>query len=209
MTTAGTLGVQIRPFDVDPKRQRAVFLNVPYDDAYQAYFVTLVCTLVCLGLVPRCVLEVREVGQGRLNRIFDLLRNCGASIHDLSRVGSPPRFNMPFELGIACALAMRGDRHEVVVIDRRPHRLDRVLSDYKGRDPEIYAGCSGLIDAVVDAFENDPRIDLERLRQDVGGLRRAAKALADRCGGTLFKRAAFRALIEMATEKAEELGYLR
>jgi hypothetical protein len=83
----------------DPK---SVFLNVPYDDEYQSFFVTLVATLVLLGQTPRCVLEIQETGAGRLARIFDLLRSCGVSIHDLCRVGTPVRFNMPFELGMAC-----------------------------------------------------------------------------------------------------------
>lgn len=88
---------------------QGVFLNVPYDTGYQPLFVTLVTSLVCLGQKPRSVIEIREQGDGRLRRIFDLMRACRVSIHDLSRVGRPARFNMPFELGLACALRLIGE----------------------------------------------------------------------------------------------------
>ncbi len=88
----------------DPK---AVFVNVPFDATYEPLFVTLVGTLVFLGQKPRCVLEVREKGDGRLIRILDLMRTCRMSVHDLSRTGTPVRFNMPFELGLASALKLQ------------------------------------------------------------------------------------------------------
>jgi len=83
-----------------------VFLNVPFDTAYEPLFITLVGTLIFLKQEPHCVLEVREQGDGRLSRIFELMRRCRQSIHDLSRAGTPARFNMPFELGLACALRL-------------------------------------------------------------------------------------------------------
>jgi hypothetical protein len=75
----------------EPDR-KDVFLNVPFDAAYESLFVALVGTLVFLGQKPHCVLEVRESGDGRLARIFALMRVCGTSIHDLSRIGRPVRF---------------------------------------------------------------------------------------------------------------------
>jgi len=83
---------------------KAVFINAPFDAAYEPLFITLVGMLVFLGQEPYCVLEVREKGEGRLARIIELIRNCRMSIHDLSRVGLPARFNMPFELGLACTV---------------------------------------------------------------------------------------------------------
>jgi hypothetical protein len=86
-------------------RRRSVFLNVPFDESYEPLFVALISALVALGRIPRCVLELPEMGSGRLARILQLIRSCSISIHDLSRVGLPVRFNMPFELGIAVALS--------------------------------------------------------------------------------------------------------
>jgi len=48
-------------------------------------------------------------GARRLDRIFDLIKSCRYSFHDLSRVEldvrglASPRFNLPFELGLAVA----------------------------------------------------------------------------------------------------------
>jgi hypothetical protein len=85
-------------------RRRSVFLNIPFDTSYEPLFIALISALVAIGRTPRCVLEVPEQGEGRLRRIFDLIRRCHVSVHDLSRVGLPVRFNMPFELGLAFAL---------------------------------------------------------------------------------------------------------
>ena len=139
------------PYDV-----QNVFLNVPYDRGYEPLFVTLVASVVALGLKPRCVLEVREQGQGRLTRIQELLESCRTSIHDLSRVGTPVRFNMPFELGLACSIARYKPGHQVVVLERTLHRLDTTLSDYKGRDPLVHAGnCDRLVSCILDTFATE------------------------------------------------------
>src|SRR4051794_40371330 len=114
---------------VDP---RSVFINAPFDQQYEPLFVTLVGSLVFLGQLPHCVLEVQETGQGRLARIFDLIGRCGMSFHDVSRVGTPARFNMPFELGLACAINLSTHKHDIVVMDSKPDGLDKTLSDYKG-----------------------------------------------------------------------------
>jgi hypothetical protein len=143
---------------------RSVFLNVPYDSQYELLFATLVATLVSLGQTPRCVLEVRERGQGRLARIYDLLGSCSVSIHDLSRAGTPARFNMPFELGLACSLALAGAAHDVVVLDSEPYRLDRTIRDYKGRDPLIHHNrVNDLVDCIADVFQ--VAASAERARQ--------------------------------------------
>ena len=190
----------------DPK---SVFLNVPYDASYQPYFVSLVSALVSLGQTPRCVLEVRERGQGRLTRINELLRSCAVSIHDLCRTGLPARFNMPFELGLACSIALAGDPHDVVVLDTVPYRLDRTLSDYKGRDPLIYnRHLDGLVDCIADVFQvaDEPAPDV--LKAEARFLRRSAREIAGQRGGTLFRPAAFRALVAVATNRARSQGLI-
>src|SRR3989304_2500148 len=100
--------------------EKAVFLNVPFDRTYQPLFLALIATLVSIGRVPRSVLEVPDRGQGRLRRIMSLIESCRVSLHDLSRVGAPARFNMPFELGLASSLRLRdrgAGRHLVVLLE--------------------------------------------------------------------------------------------
>ncbi|HWY78263.1 MAG TPA: hypothetical protein VN281_21790 [Verrucomicrobiae bacterium] len=129
---------------------RSVFLNVPFDKSYEPLFVALISTLVALGRVPRCVLELPETGDGRLVRILHLIRSCPVSIHDLSRVGLPARFNMPFELGIAVALSRFSRRHAFVMLERNRLRLQKTLSDVNGIDPGIHGGrIKGVISCVL------------------------------------------------------------
>jgi hypothetical protein len=187
----------------------AVFLNVPFDAAYEELFVTLVGTLVFLRQDPHCVLEVREQGEGRLTRIFELLRQCRMSIHDLSRAGTPARFNMPFELGLACALRITNPAdYEVFVLDSRPYRIDRKLSDYKGRDPLIHNGTSeGMLAGLLDIFASDR--PLAEVRSAARELRSGARQLKrDMRVTSLFRPALFRHILTAATNIAIDRGFI-
>ena len=134
-------------------RRRSVFLNVPFDLEYEPLFIALISALVALGRIPRCVLELPETGQGRLVRILQLIRSCPVSIHDLSRVELPARFNLPFELGIAVALSRFRRNHKFVVLEAKRHRLDKTLSDLKAIDPLIHgATAQGVISGVLSAL---------------------------------------------------------
>jgi hypothetical protein len=137
-----------------PVEPAQVFLNVPYNKSYERILVALTSALVALGRVPRLTFQVPEVGEGRRSRIFQLLKSCPVSIHDLSSVGMPVRFNMPFELGLACALREQTRRHEFLVLEKRPHRLEKHLSDLNGIDPKIHGGTvRGAICAVLDVLK--------------------------------------------------------
>ncbi|HEV7669422.1 MAG TPA: hypothetical protein VGS22_12935 [Thermoanaerobaculia bacterium] len=194
-------------FEADPK---SVFLNVPYDKPYEPLFATLVGTLVSLGQKPHCVLEVRERGQGRLVRIYELLRSCGVSIHDLSRAGRVARYNMPFELGLACSFALDGKPHEVLVLDTISYRLDRTLSDYKGRDPLLYHGrVDGLVDCLADVFQTGPGPSPDVLKEEARILRKSAREIVKKYGGSLFRPAAFRALVAASIEQARSHGLIQ
>lgn len=188
---------------------RGVFLNVPFDPPYQSFFVTLVSALVSFGQMPRCVLEVQERGQGRLARIYELLRSCQVSIHDLCRADRPARFNMPFELGLACSLALAGGSHDVLVLDAVPYRLDRTLSDYKGRDPLIYhRRVDSLIDCMADIFQVAHEPTPNDLKAEARILRKSAREIAKQYGGTIFRPVAFRALVAVATNRARSQGLI-
>lgn len=134
-----------------------VFLNVPFDEKYRPLFIALIASLTALGRRPRCVLEVPSDGHNRLERIYSLLASCDASIHDLSRVtlSGPlrvPRFNMPFELGLAYSIA-EGQEHHFFVLEAESHRLQASLSDFNGHDPYVHGGTQdGIIRFVLDCF---------------------------------------------------------
>ncbi|MDP9194801.1 MAG: hypothetical protein M3P06_24165 [Acidobacteriota bacterium] len=189
-----------------------VFINAPFDDAYEPLFVTLVGTLVFLGQQPHCVLEVPEKGDGRLQRILDLIRTCRTSVHELSRVGTPVRFNMPFELGLACALKLENPAaYDVFVLDSVDYRLDRTLSDYKGRDPLIHHGTSnGMVACLLDLFQADVANAPAEFRRAVRLLQTSATVLkADLKATSLFRPSLFRRLVATATEIAIDRGFIK
>ncbi len=194
-------------FPTDPK---SVFINAPFDSAYEPLFVTLVGLIVFFDYTPHCVLEVRETGEGRLQRIYDLMRACRISLHDMSRIGAPARFNMPFELGLACSLKLADStEYEILVLDSKPYRMDRRLSDYKGRDPFIHRGTTeGMIAALLDAFQSH-HLDVSTLRKAARDLRawaQTAKRLSHTT--TVFHPHLFLRLVKAAVKIAADHGLL-
>jgi hypothetical protein len=141
------------------RNARDVFINIPFDARGEKTFLALIAALVALGLTPRSVVEI-PTQQPRLERLFQLISQCPYSIHDLSRTGLStnggfrvPRFNMPFELGLAVALSLtlRGrNRHEWWVFETTAHRLPVSLSDLAGYDCSVYEDTvAGLFRAVA------------------------------------------------------------
>ncbi len=120
------------------------FLNVPCDRNYEDCYLAFIAGLCGFGLIPRATVELPG-GARRLDRIFRLVQSCRYSFHDLSRVEldrrppATPRFNMPFELGLAVALARtRRREHAWFVFEAVKHRLNKSLSDLDGTDPYIH-----------------------------------------------------------------------
>ncbi len=150
----------------------AFFINIPYDKGYERVFVSIVAALISIGRTPHCTLEIPEGGQGRLKRIHNLLESCRVSIHDLSRVGLPVRFNMPFEMGLACALNRHKGPHTFILLEKKKHRLDRTLSDIKGIDPYIHNGSMlsvvlRVLEALASANTQPKPTEVHRLAIDL------------------------------------------
>ena len=192
--------------------EQSVFLNVPFDKGFERLFVSLVAAIVAIGRTPRCVLEIPERGQGRINRIQELIQECRVSIHDLSRVGTPVRFNMPFELGLACNLKkIRGD-HDFIIFVKEQYSLDKNLSDLKGCDPHFHGNSpKTLIDCVVNALstpEETPEItQVYRLNKNLWKV--AEELKRDSNQNTLFARIVFHKLTEAALELSIAQGLLK
>ena len=129
-----------------PRDARNVFVNVPFDDDYAPLFDALVFTIIACGYRVRCALEEDDSGNIRLDKLVRLIRECPRSIHDLSRIelgdNELPRFNMPFELGLALGAkrfggrSHRNDRIKIMVAE--PYRLPAYLSDLGGNDPSAH-----------------------------------------------------------------------
>ncbi len=130
----------------------------------------------------------------------------------LSRVGTPARFNMPFEFGLSCALSLTyPDNYEVFVLDSQPYRIDRILSDYKGRDPLIHRGtCDGVVAALLDTFKTDIEGAPGEFRSAARALRRSAQRLKrDMRAESIFRPALFRLLVAAATRIAIEREFIK
>jgi hypothetical protein len=143
-----------------PKRyDNTVFLNIPYDEAFRRLYLAYIVGLIHLGLNPCATLHIPG-GQRRLDKILDLIGNCRYSIHDLSRVQldskSPrtPRFNMPFELGLAIGVQkLQRTPHEWFLFESKPYRVEKSLSDLSGTDPHIHQNSvEGVLRELGNAF---------------------------------------------------------
>jgi hypothetical protein len=145
----------------EPRRKRerySVFLNVPCDSEFENLYLAYIAGLSAFGLIPRATLEI-PTSRRRLERILMLIEECTYSIHDLSRVqldkNAPrvPRFNMPFELGLAVAHASLHRQTSWYVCETVRHRANKSLSDLDGTDVRIHGGTiRGLFGALCDVF---------------------------------------------------------
>ncbi|CCH30396.1 hypothetical protein ABZ816_17040 [Actinosynnema sp. NPDC047251] len=122
-----------------------VFLNHPYDKDFRRHADALGFAVVAAGLVPVSARDLSSPDQLRLEMIFEAIRNCHYSLHDLSRAhGEGPdnlaRMNMPLEMGMALYHALdrqRVDRRCAFFVPAR-HDFRRFASDLAGLDPKVY-----------------------------------------------------------------------
>lgn len=85
-----------------------------------------------------------------------------------------PRFNMPFELGLAVALSKKRSRHQFAIFECVPYRLQQSLSDLNGYDPVIHYGTTvGMFEAVCDVFAEARPFPVG----DAAGFRKVYRAL--------------------------------
>ena len=110
--------------------------------------------LCAFGLRPRATVEIPGSTR-RLDHILELISACRYSFHDLSRVQlsrGAPRFNMPFEIGLAVATARWRPAHQWFLFEARPFRVQQTLSDLAGTDAYIHGDApQRLLVALTDA----------------------------------------------------------
>jgi hypothetical protein len=122
-------------------------IKIDYDPRFRSLYLAYIAGLVHLGREPRVTLGIPG-GTRRLDKILTLIRGCRYSIHDLSYVSldrnapfPTPRFNMPFELGLAVTWQkLNPSMHSWFAFEARDYRLQKSLSDLNGTDPQIHRG---------------------------------------------------------------------
>lgn len=189
-----------------PPRESA-FLNIPYDREFEDLYLAYVAGLVSFGWTPRAAVEVPG-GVRRLDRFVDLIRECAYSFYDLSRVevdASPPptpRFNMPFELGLAVASerAMRR-KHTWFVFEAVDRRAEKSLSDLKGTDIYVHGGSpTGVFrelgNALVRARRSPKVADMEFVFSDLKTM--LPVLMAETAARSAFEARVFRDLVVYA-----------
>jgi hypothetical protein len=137
----------------------SVFLNIPYDRRFQPLYLAYIVGMTELGLTPKATLSIPG-GTRRLDRIFELIKTCKYSVHDLSRVEldrtppPTPRFNMPLELGLAIAWAkLNAEAHTWFVCESVDRRAQKSVSDLNGTDFYIHEGTpEGVMRELSNAF---------------------------------------------------------
>lgn len=142
-----------------PRSALHVFVNCPFDDKYKPLFDAAVFAVHDLGFQARHAL-IDNGNAVRLTRIADEVARSKYSIHDLSRVEQSgklrlPRFNMPFEAGIAYCIhqfADEGEQHHLLLLDSISYRYQASLSDAAGLDPKVHGNDAAKIIAAVRSF---------------------------------------------------------
>jgi hypothetical protein len=115
-------------------------------------------------------------------------------------------------LGIACAhKLLHPADYEVFVLDATPYRLDKTLSDYKGRDPLIHhATRDGLMACLLDAFAQRNAPVARDVRRALSLLSRAANLTkSDVRSNSLFRPSLFRSLVAAARGIAIDFDFIQ
>jgi hypothetical protein len=148
-----------------------------------------------------------------LDRLLAIIADCGASLHDLSWVtlddGKYPRFNMPFELGMAVAIARRSRRpRKFFLLERERHRLTRTLSDLGGFDQLVYGDAPDRILQLLHAHFDGPapRPDMKAVKRVHEAVRRLLPKIRAQHGGTLFSADGFRGVVAVARAAAVRIA---
>ncbi len=126
-----------------------VFINCPFDADFQPIFQALIFAIYACGFRPRSARELDDGGQSRIDKLYDLIKQCRYGIHDLSRtqldpINELPRFNMPLELGLFLGAKRYGDRPQrdkrLLILDVERFRYQRFISDLAGMDIHDHGG---------------------------------------------------------------------
>ena len=192
---------------VERAESPTVFLNIPYDAKFERLYLAYIVGLIALGLKPRATLAIPG-GAARLDRIVELVQSCAYSVHDLSRVQmdrtppQTPRFNMPFELGLAVSWAkLYPRRHVWFVFESENRRAQKSLSDINGTDLNIHDGTiEGVMRELCNAFvRTAQRPSVPEMLATYRELRRLVPEIANRArASSVFEARIFEDLCVVA-----------
>jgi hypothetical protein len=157
----------------------SVFINCPFTADFRPLHEAMIFTVLACYFLPRSALEAGDSGDVRLDKIVRLIKESQYSVHDLSAIGLDvdsglPRFNMPFELGIAVGLKKATRTyasHCLLILEHEKYTYQKCLSDIAGQDLQAHGrDCARLITIVRNWLRTESR------RTDIpGGARISAE----------------------------------
>ena len=130
-------------FPKNEQYETDVFINCPFDPAYESLLEAILFAVTACGYRLRCASEIVDSGEVRLNKLLRLIADCRLGIHDISRTQLDdehllPRFNMPFELGLFLGAKQFGGKQQqkknCLIVDTDKYRYQKFLSDIAGQD---------------------------------------------------------------------------
>jgi hypothetical protein len=192
-------------------RLKTAFINLAYVDSNESLYLALIAGLAGFGLVPVAALH-DPTSNPQLSRIYTLIEESVISFHDLSYVTldppgpKTPRFNMPFELGLAVAVSCSGNRqHRWFVLEKKRHRAAKSLSDISGANVQLHDGrAPSVLRAVSNALaRHNPRPTIKQLEAIYADVRKKARSLKTVDGwSSVFLQAPFKELRVLASMSA-------
>lgn len=123
-----------------PDYSNNVFINCPFDGAYDDILRAIQFAIVDCGFIPRCALEANDSDDIRIEKIMNIINDCKYGIHDISSTDidintSLPRFNMPLELGMFIGCKKYGKNEKsYLILDSDRYRYRNFISDIGGQD---------------------------------------------------------------------------
>jgi hypothetical protein len=175
---------------------RSIFLNCPYDAQYLSLLHAILFAIYECGFLARLPLLEVKSSDFRLTKIKRLIEESQWSIHDVSRVRvdsktNLPRFNMPFELGMAVGATMFGtgtfNNKDYLLLAKNRRELSTTLSDYGALDASFHGNLEAQAIACVREYlkkriNADPpipghRVLLRRYRKFQRDLPNAARSV--------------------------------
>ena len=130
---------------INPDYSSNVFINCPFDSAYNDMLNAIHFTIIDCGFIPRCALEANDSDDIRIEKILNIIDNCKYGIHDLSRTEIDPtiglpRFNMPLELGLFIGCKKYGPNEKsYLILDIERYRYRNFISDIGGQDIKAHS----------------------------------------------------------------------
>ena len=159
------------------------------------------------GFIARIAVEVTGSNEVRFEKIVRIIGESRLSVHDISRVelGSNdlPRFNMPFECGLALGAIRYGvpRNRDFLVMCAVPYQDQQTLSDLSGQDARAHHDDAAIAMGIVRSFLAN--------KSPVGMRTRGAAAIRNRYVAFQAELPSIARRVEITPAEIVEFDYLR